>query len=129
MKKFLRILAILLAVYFLVTAFANMFGFLSSGFSATGIAARFRQSFVSIVAGILLLVDPKKLKQGAASFVYFVGLFAANIFYSLAYVSQSRLLMNVKKPAALALSLLILTILWGTFWYGLSDRFSRTSRK
>jgi hypothetical protein len=123
MKKFLRILAILLAIYFLLTAIDNIFGLRSGNFSASAIPARFHQSFVAIVASILLFVDPKELKTGAKQFVYFICLSAVNIWYSLAFVSNSRALLTFRKPAVLAISLLILAILWGTFWSALNDRF------
>jgi hypothetical protein len=124
MKRFLRLLAILLAIYFLLTALDNIFGLRSGSFSASAIPGRFRQSFIAIVAAILLLVNSRKLKTGAQQFVYFVSLFAVNLWYSLAFVSRSRVLMNYHKPAGLVLSLLILATLWGTFWYGLNERFA-----
>lgn len=130
MKKFLRVLAVLLAVYFLITALENILGLTSHGISFGSLALRFRRSFVSIVAAILLLVNPRKLKDGAQWFVYFAGLFAVNIWYSLAFVQGSgRAVMVYRKFPAIVSGLIILAILWGTFWMGLNERLARSKRK
>jgi hypothetical protein len=124
-RTFLRILAILLAIYFLITSLQNIF---SQHMSAGSLALAFRQSFISIVAAILLFVNPKRLKQGPQLFVYFVGLVAVNVWYSLIYVSIIGFPGN-KNYRSIAIGLLILTILWGTFWLGLNERFARQGRR
>jgi hypothetical protein len=125
MRTFLRILAILLAIYFLVTSLQNIF---FQHISAGSLALAFRQSFISIVAAILLFVNPKRLKQGPQLFVYFVGLVAVNVWYSLIYVSIIGFPGN-KSYRSIAVGLLILTILWGTFWFGINERFARHGRR
>ena len=124
MKSLLRVLAIALAIYLLLTALADLAGILH--LRRVYVAWRYQRLFVPIVAAILLIVNPKKLGKGAERFVYLIALFAVTAWYSLIAVSMLRgFFFGHAAFHVVPLWLLILATFWGTFWMALNDYFAK----
>jgi hypothetical protein len=125
MKMLIRILGVLLALFMLVTSVADIVGVLHRGGLIPGIAGRFRQNFISIIAGMLLLVNWKKVKKGAPLFVYLVGLVAVNLWYSaIGMRAMAGFFAGRAGFMIVPVYLVILGVLWGTFWMAVNDRFA-----
>ena len=125
MKSLLRVLAIALAIYLLLTSAADLAGIFHSARLGSWVL-RFQRNFVPIVAAILLIVNPKKLGKGAQRSVYLVALFAVTAWYS--WVAMGMLRSFFFGHAAfhvVPLWLLILAIFWGTFWMALNEYFAK----
>jgi hypothetical protein len=129
MKTLVRILGVLLALFMLITSVADILGVLHRGGLVPGIGGRFRQNFIAIVAGILLMVNWKKVKKGAPLFVYLVGLFGVNLWYSaIGMRAMAGFFAGRAGFMIVPVYLVILGILWGTFWMAMNDRFAGARR-
>ena len=129
MKTLIRILGVLLALLILVTSVADILGLLHRGGLLSGAAGRFRQNFVAIVAGILLLVNWRKVTRGAPLFVYVVALFAVSLWYSaIAVRTMAGLFAGRAGFMIVPIHLLILALLWGTFWMAVNHHFAGARR-
>jgi hypothetical protein len=124
LKSLLRILAIALAIYLLLTSASDLAGIFHSARFGSWML-RFQRTFVPSVAAVLLIVNPKKLGKGAPRFVYLVALFAVTAWYSFVAMGVLRdFFFGHAAFHVVPLWLLILAIFWGTFWMALNDYFS-----
>ncbi len=114
MRTVLRILAIVLAIFILAGALGDLFGILHTHGS---VYTRFHRNFIPIITAILLLVPLNSLKSGIHGFIYLVALFAVNCWYSLIWMQSIAVLLHGHAYLrGIAVGLLMMAILWGTFW-------------
>ncbi len=119
MRTVLRILAIILAIFILAGALGDLFGILHTHGS---IYTRFHRNFIPIITAILLLVPLKSLKAGIHGFIYLVALFAVNCWYSLIWMQTFSGFFHGRRSChVLPVGLLMMAILWGTFWTAISQ--------
>jgi hypothetical protein len=127
-KCLLRVLGIVLAVYLLLTSAADLAGVLHP--SRVSVLLRFQRNFVPIVTAILLIVNPKKLAAGVQRFVYLIALFAVTVWYSFVAMRFLRgFFLGHAAFHVVPLWLLILAILWGTFWMALNTYFAGNTKQ
>jgi len=122
MGTVLRVLAIIVAIFILAGGLGDLFGVLHAHGSLN---ARFHRNFIPVVTGILLLVPLKSLKSGIHGFVYLVALFAVNCWYSLVWMQTLAILLHGHHSfRGIAVGLVMMAILWGTFWTAASQYFT-----
>jgi hypothetical protein len=128
MKLLIRILGVLLAIYMLVTSAMDILGVIHRGGFGDP-AVRFRSNFVAIVAAVLLFVNWKKVKRGAPLFVYLTALFAVTLWYSWSWMfALARIFATRAHFVIMPIYLLILAVLWGTFWMAMNYHFAGSRR-
>ncbi|MGZ4789814.1 MAG: hypothetical protein ACXVZX_14945 [Terriglobales bacterium] len=128
MRIVLRVLAILLALFILAGSLGDLFGMV--GHSHVGILARIHRSFIPLVTAVLLLVPAKSLKSGVQALVYLIALFAVNCWYSLIWMRSIAIIFHgTMNPKVIAIGLLMMAILWGTFWVAANQYFTASPKK
>lgn len=128
MRNLFRILAVLLAIFILGRVLVDLMNVLLH--SPRLITSLLYRDYIPLVAGILLLVPPKMVKSGVNGVFYLIALFAVNCWYSLVWMQAFGAIfrghMNMR---AIAAGLLMMAILWGTFWMAASQYSSGSGKK
>ena len=82
MKDFIRVLGLVLALFLITSSVADIVGIVPHSKQMPAVVLRIRQSFVPMIAAILLLIGWKNVRRGPAMFVYLTGLLAVCLWYT-----------------------------------------------
>jgi hypothetical protein len=127
-KTLFRVLAILLAIVILAGALGDLLGFMRH--SHAPILGRLHRDFVPLVTGVLLLIPPKSIGSGMKALFYLIALFLVNCWYSLVWMNSFLAIFHgYFRVRGLAMGLLMMTILWGTFWIAAEEHFGKKSAR
>jgi hypothetical protein len=127
LKTLFRILAILLAIFILAGALGDLLGFMHHGHPP--ILGRLHRDFVPLVTGVLLLIPPKSVSSGMTALFYLIALFAVNSWYSMIWTNSFLATIHGHLHVrGLVIGLLMMTILWGTFWIAAEEHFASTPK-